>query len=133
VIGWLAYSLMGFLGMLAVVALWAVGRWRPGCWVLIIAAGPFLAPWPGCSVDRGPASLRACGGVDSAGYVFRDAYTRDSQAWSLAASSDSILKAFDNPTAWINTAGSFFWTPLCTACSARTISGPGCGSALACW
>jgi len=93
-IGWLAYSLIGFLGMLAVVALW---RWSGATRMLglILLLALFLRLGLAVALTEVLPVYGHGGEVDSAGYVFRDAYTRDSQAWSLASSSDSILKAFD--------------------------------------
>jgi len=93
-IGWLAYSLIGILGLLAVTALW---RWTGSSRTLglILLLALFLRLGLGVALTEVLPVYGHVSDVDQAGYVFRDAYNRDSQAWTLASSSDSILKAFD--------------------------------------
>ncbi|HTX93298.1 MAG TPA: hypothetical protein VMC09_18930 [Anaerolineales bacterium] len=93
-IGWLAYSLLLVLGMLALSALWrSAGTSRTLGLMLLLAlvlrlglgiAFSYILPAYGNDTD-----------VQNAGYIFSDAYHRDTQAWTLASSGDSLLKAFD--------------------------------------
>jgi hypothetical protein len=91
--GFLGFSLLLFLGLLALV--WSV-RWTEGGKTLAWIVGLALV-------------LRLAGGVatyillpvygyddadDQAGYVFTDAHRRDDQAWELASSERPILDAF---------------------------------------
>ena len=93
-IGWLAYSSIGILGMLAIVALW---RWAGASRTLglILLLALFLRLGLAVALTEVLPVFGHGGEVDNAGYVFRDAFNRDTQAWSLASSSDTVLKAFD--------------------------------------
>ena len=93
-IGWLAYSLIGILGLWAVTALW---RWTGSSRTLglILLLSLILRLGLGVALTEVLPVYGHESDVDRAGYVFRDADNRDSQAWTLASSSDSILKAFD--------------------------------------
>ncbi len=92
-IGWLAYSFLLALGLSALAALW---RWanagRILAWMLLLTlflrlglgiALTYILPVAGNPTD-----------VQQAGYVFRDAFTRDTQAWDLASSTSPIWAAF---------------------------------------
>ncbi len=46
----------------------------------------------------------------SAGYIFRDSYTRDTQAWKLATSSESLWTAFDKSTSSDQYGGMLFFS-----------------------
>jgi len=93
-IGWLAYSFIGILGLLAVTALW---RWAGASRTLglILLLALFLRLGLGVALTEVLPVYGHGTEVENAGYVFRDAYNRDSQAWMLASSPDSLLKAFD--------------------------------------
>lgn len=92
--GWLTYSLIGILGVLAVTSLWHwAGASRTLGLILLLAF--FLRLGLGVALTEVLPVYGHGGEVDKAGYVFRDAYNRDSQAWSLASSSGSLLKAFN--------------------------------------
>jgi hypothetical protein len=93
-IGWLAYSFIGILGLLAVTALW---RWAGASRTLglILLLALFLRLGLGVALTEVLPVYGNGSDVDRAGYVFRDAFNRDSQAWTLASSSDSLLKSFD--------------------------------------
>ncbi|MGZ9167176.1 MAG: hypothetical protein ACXW4U_18555 [Anaerolineales bacterium] len=93
--GFLGFSLLLFLGLLALV--WSV-RWASGGKILAWIVGLALV-------------LRLAGGVatymllpihgyddadDQAGYVFTDAHRRDDQAWELASSERPIPDAFSS-------------------------------------
>ena len=92
--GWLAFSA---LALLSLVALRASQRLAGGGktigWILALAfalrLGLGVGAWllePRIGYDNE---------VNRAGYLFTDAFVRDNQAWDLAASSDSLLTAFD--------------------------------------
>ncbi len=93
-IGWLGFSALLFLGLVAMDATW---RWAGG--------GKALAWMTGLAL-----LLRLASGVsifialpinghnvpdDKAGFVFTDAHRRDDQAWQLASSGQSLTAAFD--------------------------------------
>ncbi len=93
-IGWLGFSALFILGLVALVAAW---RWA--------GAGKTLAWMVGLAL-----LLRLAAGVsiyialpvnghdspdDKAGYVFTDAHRRDDQAWGLASSGKPLWTAFD--------------------------------------
>ena len=96
-IGWLAYSFIMIIGMVIISALWrSCGASRALGLILILTvilrlglgmAFSFILPSFGNDND-----------VHNAGYVFRDSYTRDTQAWNLATSSESLWSAFDRST-----------------------------------
>ncbi len=93
-IGWLAYSGLFIPGLLALSALWRSADSPPALgWILILslvlrlAAGIFFSlvlPVSGNDNE-----------VHQAGYIYRDAFTYDTQAWELADSGDPLWKAFD--------------------------------------
>jgi 4-amino-4-deoxy-L-arabinose transferase-like glycosyltransferase len=93
--GWLAAGLLSWLSFFLLVLAW---RWsgdlKPLAWMLAIAfvlrlgSGMFLT------------AVLPTAGYDSeeqrAGYLLYDAYSRDSQAWTLATSNEPLLTAFQN-------------------------------------
>ncbi len=93
-IGWLAYSFLLALGLSALAALWRrTGAGRTLAWMLFLTlflrlglgiALTYILPVAGYPTD-----------VQQAGYIFRDAFTRDVQAWNLARSTQPIWEAFD--------------------------------------
>ncbi len=93
-IGWLAYAFVLMLGLLALTALWrSCGASRMMGFILLLTvilrlglgmAFSFLLPSYGNDNE-----------VQKTGYIFRDSYTRDIQAWNLASSSRSLWNAFD--------------------------------------
>ena len=93
-IGWLAYSILLILGLLALSALWrTAGSARALGWMLVVSLilrlgigifFSYILPVYGNDNE-----------VHHAGYVYRDAFTYDTQAWTLAASGDPLWKAFD--------------------------------------
>jgi peptidoglycan/LPS O-acetylase OafA/YrhL len=93
-IGWLAYSILLILGLLAISALWrssdsphALGWMMLLALVLRLGMGIFFSyVLPVYGNDNE---------VHHGGYIYRDAFTYDSQAWGLAASGDPLWKAFD--------------------------------------
>jgi 4-amino-4-deoxy-L-arabinose transferase-like glycosyltransferase len=92
--GWLAFSLLSIPGLIALTAGWRlVGAGKTLAWILALA---FIL-----RLGLGVAStvfLPTIGYADSepqkAGYLFYDAFRRDTQAWDLAQSSDSLVGAF---------------------------------------
>lgn len=93
-IGWLAFSLLLLLGSCAVVALWRwAGAGRTLGLMLLLAV--FLRLGLGVSLTFLLPAYGTGGRVQAFGYVFADAYVRDSTAWQLARSSDPIWKAFE--------------------------------------
>jgi hypothetical protein len=93
-IGWLAYSLLLILILLALTSLWHASGSQRGLLVILLLAfflrlgsGVFFSwvlPIQGNDSD-----------THNAGYIFRDASTYDRQAWELASSGDSLWKTFD--------------------------------------
>jgi len=93
-IGWLAYGLILTLGLLALAALWrSVAASRTVGLMLLLAlllrlslgiALTYILPAAGYPTE-----------VQQAGYVFKDAFNRDTQAWELARSTRPILSAFN--------------------------------------
>ena len=93
-IGWLAYAIILTPGMMALTALWrSTGTHRTLGIILILTVilrlglgvvFSFILPPYGNDND-----------VQNSGYIFRDSYTRDSTAWDLARSSNSLWMAFD--------------------------------------
>jgi hypothetical protein len=92
-IGWLAYSCLFILGLFALSSLWrSAGSPRSLGWMLLLALllrlgiGIFFAYVLPVSGNDNEANR--------AGYIYRDAFTYDSQAWGLAASGTPLWKAF---------------------------------------
>jgi hypothetical protein len=106
-IGWPAYSFLLLLGLSALAPFWRAAcpggqareRSRSGgaprtlTWMLLLAlllrlglgiALTYVLPVAGYPTD-----------VQQAGYVFKDAFNRDTQAWELARSTHPIWEAFD--------------------------------------
>lgn len=92
--GWLAFSA---LALLSLALLRASQRLVDGgkslSWILAIAFALRLGLGLGASVLE--PRIGYDNEVNKAGYLFTDAFTRDGQAWDLAASSDSLMTAFD--------------------------------------
>jgi len=93
-IGWLAYSFLLLLGLSILTSLWRwSGAGRTLGLMLLLAlllrlglgiALTYILPVAGYPTD-----------VQQAGYVFKDAFNRDTQAWELARSTRPIWAAFD--------------------------------------
>jgi 4-amino-4-deoxy-L-arabinose transferase-like glycosyltransferase len=98
-IGWLAYSLVGILGLSAVAALWRSEQNRSGGYFwklgLILLLAIFLRLGLGVALSYILPVYSHASKVELAGYIYMDAYTRDTQAWQLASSTHSLLQAFD--------------------------------------
>jgi 4-amino-4-deoxy-L-arabinose transferase-like glycosyltransferase len=93
-IGWLAYTLLLLSGLAALSALWrsSDASTKIG-WMLLLAV--VLRLGLGMAFSYVLPAFGNDTPVQKAGYIFSDAYKRDSQAWELADSHDSLLKAFD--------------------------------------
>lgn len=111
-IGFLAYSLVGIVGLLAMTALWRsewnqdVGTFRKLGLILFIALLLRLSLGIALSYILPVASHGTA--VELAGYIFRDAFNRDTQAWQLASSSSPLWKAFDKSYATDQYGGMLF-------------------------
>jgi hypothetical protein len=106
-IGCLAYSLIALLGLLAIVELWRwAGASRSLGLILLLAF--FLRLGLGIALTEILPVYGHGTEVENAGYVFRDAFNRDIQAWNLASSSDSILRSFDKSFSPDQYGGLFF-------------------------
>ena len=93
-IGWLAYSILLVLGLLALLALWrSTGSPRALGWMLLLSL--VLRLGIGIFFSYVLPVFGNDNEVHHGGYIYRDAFTYDSQAWGLAASGDPLWKAFD--------------------------------------
>ena len=93
-IGWLAYTSLFLLGLLALSALWrSAGSPRALGWMLILSL--VLRLGIGMFFSYALPVYGNANEVHQGGYVYRDAFTYDTQAWGLAASGDPLWKAFD--------------------------------------
>ncbi len=93
-IGLLSYSALLTLGLLAVTGLWRnVGAPRTLILVLLLALVLRLALGVAFSFILPPYGND--NEMQNAGYIFRDSYQRDNQAWELAASDTPLWQAFD--------------------------------------
>ncbi len=119
----LLLSLLGGMGLTAVVIALGAGGWNTQTWLLsgFLVSMAFLLlalaiRWAGAektliwivatglilrlAVSVGLTLALPVFGYDSeehnAGYIFADSFDRDSQAWSLAASGEPVIKAFEN-------------------------------------
>jgi hypothetical protein len=93
-ISWLAYSLILTIGSSVLVVLWyGTGTtWRLGL-ILILALSLRIAL--GMAFSYVLPTYGNDNVVQKAGYIFRDSFSRDSQAWSLANSSASLWSVFE--------------------------------------
>lgn len=92
--GWMGYSLLATLGLAALTALWrAASADRRLFWILLAAlmlrlflgaAAQIVLPVHGYDNE-----------AHNAGFVYRDAFTYDRQAYELAASDEPLWRAFD--------------------------------------
>ncbi|MGC1375918.1 MAG: hypothetical protein WA821_06845 [Anaerolineales bacterium] len=92
--GWLAFSL---LAILALLALTASHRLAGGGKTLGVILALAFALRLGLGVGAYVLEPRIGydNPVNKAGYLFTDAFVRDNQAWDLATSSNSLMTAFD--------------------------------------
>jgi hypothetical protein len=93
-IGWLAFALLLVLGLSVISGLWrSSDSSRSLGFMLLLAVVLRLGLGVAFSYVLPPYGNDTP--VQNAGYIFSDSYQRDSQAWELASSNASLLKAFD--------------------------------------
>jgi hypothetical protein len=93
-VGWFAYALLFILGLLALSALWrSAGSGRALGWMLILSLALRLGT--GIFFSRMLPVFGNDNEVHQGGYIYRDAFTYDKQAWDLADSGDPLWKVFD--------------------------------------
>ncbi len=93
--GWMAFSLLAILSLLALAAARRLtGGGKTLAWIVALAFALRLGLGVGAYILE-PLIGHTADEVNRAGYLFTDAYVRDNQAWDLAQSSDSLMKAFD--------------------------------------
>ena len=110
-IGWSSYAFILLLGLVALSSLWrSCGASRLMGLLLLLTitlrlgvgmAFSYILPTVGNDNE-----------VQNAGYVFRDSFTRDTQAWNLASSSESLWSAFDKSTSSDQYGGMLFLSGL---------------------
>ncbi|HEY5269776.1 MAG TPA: glycosyltransferase family 39 protein [Anaerolineales bacterium] len=93
-IGWLAYAFVLTLGLLALTALWRSAG-APRTLMLMLLLALFLRLGLGMTFSYILPPYGNDTVVHNSGYIFRDAYTYDSEAWGLASSGDPLWRAFD--------------------------------------
>ncbi len=93
-IGTLAYGSLSCLGLLALCALWRRAD-APPVLMLVLLLAFFLRLGLGVAFSYILPEYGYDNEMQNAGYIFRDSYQRDNQAWELAASETPLLQAFD--------------------------------------
>jgi hypothetical protein len=93
-IGWLAYAFVLTLGLLALSALWRSAG-APRTLMLMLLLALFLRLGLGMTFSYILPPYGNDTVVHNSGYIFRDAFTYDSEAWGLASSDDPLWRAFD--------------------------------------
>jgi hypothetical protein len=92
---WLAYSVLFALGLLALTALWrSTSSSRALGWMLVVSLVLRLGLGIFFSLVL-PVYGNTENEVHRGGYIYRDAFTYDTQAWELAVSGDPLWKSFD--------------------------------------
>jgi len=90
---WLAGSLVSFITLLVLIFVWQhAGAKKVIFWMMLTAFALRLIL--GILLAYGLPKFGYPEDSQLAGYFFYDAYMRDSQAWSLATSGESLVKAF---------------------------------------
>ncbi|MBG7609671.1 MAG: hypothetical protein IZT55_02270 [Anaerolineae bacterium] len=97
--GWMSFYVVLLLGFGIIIGSWRTLKYSeqiiPG-WMLKLVVGAALLRLITGAVWMIVLPLWGYGGdVESAGYVMSDAYNRDTAAWELAQSPNSLLDAFD--------------------------------------
>jgi hypothetical protein len=93
--GWLAFSLLSLLGLITLAAGWRLaGAGKTLAWILALAFILRLGLGVAAYVFL-PTMGYANSEPQKAGYLFYDAFRRDTQAWDLAQSPNSLMSAFD--------------------------------------
>jgi hypothetical protein len=93
-LGWLAYSFVCMLGLSALISLWRSAG-SPPTLMLILTLALFLRLGLGITFSYILPPYGNDTEVQHAGYIFRDAFTYDSEAWDLASSGEPLWRAFD--------------------------------------
>jgi 4-amino-4-deoxy-L-arabinose transferase-like glycosyltransferase len=93
-IGLLSYSLMLMLGLWAISALWR-GTGASRTLMLILLLSVLLRLGLGVGLSYALPAYGYDNEIQNAGYIFRDALNRDTQAWNMASSGESLWRAFD--------------------------------------
>jgi hypothetical protein len=93
-IGWLAFAFILTLGLLALTALWRSAG-APRALMLMLLLALFLRLGLGMTFSYILPPYGNDTQVQNAGYIFRDAFTYDSEAWELASSGEPLWRAFD--------------------------------------
>lgn len=92
--GWVGYSLLSLVGLVALTALWrAESADRRLLWILVTALA--LRLFLGTAAQIVLPVYGYDNEAHNAGFVYRDAATYDRQAWELAASGKPLWRAFD--------------------------------------
>ncbi len=110
-IGWLTYTLLSGLGLSALSALWRSSGSSQTIGLMLLLA-VILRLGLGMALSFVLPAYGNDTPVQNAGYIFSDAYQRDSQAWELAASHDSLLNAFDKTSSSDQYGGLLFISSL---------------------
>ncbi len=93
-IGWLSYTLVLLLGLLAIVALWR-STGSPSNLLLMLLLALILRLGMGIFFSMVLPIYGNDTPVYKAGFAVRDASTYDAQAWKLASSNEPLWRAFD--------------------------------------
>ena len=94
-IGWGAASLLSFISIFLLLLAWNWGGWLKIVGIMMIVAF-FIRLIVGITLGLGLPTWGFDNAREKAGYIGSDAYLRDSDAWTLAKSDQSILVAFSN-------------------------------------
>jgi hypothetical protein len=106
-IGLLSYSLLLILGSLAMSALWRSAG-APQTLLLFLLLGIFLRIGLGVGFSYTLPAYGYDNEIQNAGYIFRDAFTRDTQAWDMASSGTPLWNAFDKASSTDQYGGMLF-------------------------
>jgi hypothetical protein len=93
-VSWLAFGLVIVLGLLALTVLWRSAG-APRTLILMLLLALLMRLITGLFFSYVLPIYGNDTIVNKAGYIFRDAYTYDTQSWELASSGDPLWKAFD--------------------------------------
>jgi hypothetical protein len=93
-IGWLAYSTLLTLGLLAMTALWRSAD-ASRTLLLVLLLSLILRLGLGVVFSFVLPPYGNDNEMQNAGYIFRDSYQRDNQAWELATSDTPLWQAFN--------------------------------------
>ena len=106
--GWLAFSALLVPGIFLIILLWRhAGGGVKLAWLLALAL--LLRAGIGIALELALPVAGSGSEQQAAGYVFYDAYHRDGQAWSLAASGEPLSLAFSKSYS-MDQYGGLLWT-----------------------